>query len=694
MASKTSFMSAIVLLSIAGTLACDPEAPPPPASYVLSDGTAVDVASDGSLRLSRDGRALGGLSSGRPTGRRYTERVNTAQGSYDFRRFGETLVPADRFLGSEADALGVTLRYEGEGIRAEVRIAVEAPSVSTRVTTHVEVDGAPLQSVAVPTLCDPDASFLGFGAQYNAVDQRGESFALFVEEQGIGRGGGLIAGGPHTTYFAMPYWLDLRGFGVLTETPFRTLVDLCAADADTAWVEVESDADVELLIFHGPAPLDVVRELGDRLGRPPLPPDWAFSTWVGVQGGRDAVLSAETRLRAAGVPFSALWAQDWTGAREFAPGRFGVQYRWVADDVRYPDLSGMIADLHARDVHFLGYANPFVIPGLDHYEAMSRDGLLLRDEAGATYDMDIIELRGSMPDFTREETYTYVEGALGRMVTDQGMDGWMADFGEWLPLDAALADGRNARGYHNEYPAAWHHASRAALDRARPDGDYVMFSRSGWTGSQREVQIVWIGDQETTFDADDGLRTVIPALLSLGISGIPYVTHDIAGFSGGPSSQELWMRWCELGALTPIMRTHEGALRDSNWDWDRDPETTEHFRRMSALHAALAPEWLALAEEASRTSAPMLRPLSFAAPMDLDARAIDDQFLIGDALLVAPVLDAGATEREVYLPSGTWFFVWTGERFDGGARVTVPAPIGQPPIFSRDVDRPDLRAPL
>ena len=164
-----------------------------------------------------------------------------------------------------------------------------------------------------------------------------------------------------------------------------------------------------------------------------------------------------------------------------------------------------------------------------------RAQLLLRDPMGTqTYDFPIIELRGSMQDFTRRETYDYVEGFLEAMVRDQGMDGWMADFGEWLPMDATLADGRAAPLVHNLYPTQWHRASREVMDRARPDGDWVVFSRSGWSREHEVAQIVWIGDQEADFSDADGLATVIPALLNLGMSGLPFVTHDVAGFSGGP----------------------------------------------------------------------------------------------------------------------------------------------------------------
>jgi alpha-glucosidase len=153
------------------------------------------------------------------------------------------------------------------------------------------------------------------------------------------------------------------------------------------------------------------------------------------------------------------------------------------------------------------------------------------------------------------------------------------------------------------------------------------------------------------------------------------------------------MRWVELGAFTPIMRTHEGNAKDENWSWEKDAETTTHFRRFAKIHAALGPVFEALSDEAQQSSAPLLRHLMLMYPNDPESRVTDDQFLIGDSLLVAPVVTKGTSERSVYLPPGdTWFHVWTGSRHDGGQHLTIDAPIGSPPIFSRGADRPELRA--
>ncbi len=709
---RHSLLASIPSLLALGAASCGPSTIPP-ATHVLGDGTRVEVAADGSLALfDGDGHALGGTAPGHgPLARTFAQRVTMLQGFYTFRRTGVTDTTFSTFEGSEFLDGSVTLRFSSPtGARARLIVRVETPDVATSLELVVDEGVTPGDgelSYVLPFACAPDASFAGFGAQYHQTDQRGESFPLWVEEQGIGRTGrGPIAGNEHTTYFPMPWWIDWRGFGVLVDTTARVGVDLCATDTDAAWVEVEhrdpaatnEQRSLRTLVFHGPTPRELLGQLGDRVGRPPVPPAWAFSPWIGMQGGRDAVLEEVQALEDAEVPFSAVWVQDWPGGRIILGDIYDLYYRWVADEMLYPDLAGLVSDLRARSsvggrdgIRFLAYANSFVIEGLDHFDEMAAMGLLPTEADGMPYSFGITVSQGSVADFTNPATYAYVNGYLREMVSRYGFDGWMADFGEWLPPDATIHEG-DAALVHNDYPRLWHHASREVFDELRPDGDWVVFSRSGWTGDHSEQQIVWIGDQEADFEETDGLPTVVPALLNLGLSAVPYVTHDIAGYSGGPSTKELYQRWTELGAFTTFMRTHEGLNAGANWNWNSDAETTAHFRRFAHVHEALVPEFQALAEDAHTTSVPPLRHLALVFPDDVASRAISDQFMIGDTLLVAPVVHEGETSREVYLPPGTWFHVWTGATHEGGRTITIDAPIGSPPVFSLGTDRAELRA--
>jgi alpha-glucosidase len=695
------------LLAAAMTQACGEPEPPPTegGELTLADGTRV-VVSDGTGAVALfDGERplLATPENAAPTARTFGERVTGTLAIWSFRRGDEVVYPYERFAALREEGDAVVVEYElvpGEGAEEPVEgtatLTVAPGEREDTTVLRLETTGVEANSVALPVRCDPEGSFHGFGEQYNATEQTGEAFDLIVSEQGIGREGGLrdISGDEHTTYFPMPYYLDARGFGVLVRTDHRVHVDVCAEDAGVAWLEVIDGAPLELVVFHGPTPLDVIAQLGEEVGRPAPPPEWAWGTWISSQGGREAVLADVAALEAADIDVAAIWSQDWTGVRMNVDGGFGVQYRWNADLDHYPDLGGMIAELSGRGYRFLAYANPFVDPNLDdHFPAMRDMGLLIEGPDGGPYVFPAPNMQSSHPDLTNPDARAYVQGELEEMVTDLGIDGWMADFAEWNPLDAVMSDGSDPRAYHNRFPVDWHCVNRAAMDAARPDGDWVLFARSGWTGVQACSMIHWVGDQEATWSESDGLPTVVPAMINLGLAGVPYATHDIAGFSGGPSTKELYQRWTELGAFTPIMRTHEGNRRDVNHNWDSDAETTAHFRRFSRVHDALRDDLIAWSEEAQATGAPMVRHLLLEFPDDRAAWDVHDQYMLGDAFLVAPVVEPGATTREVYLPAGaTWFHVWTGDAYEGGQTVTVDAPIGSPPVFHRDEDRADLRA--
>lgn len=672
--------------------------------YTLSDGTVVDVDGRGGFVLrTHDGRVLTGLE-GRtdaaptiaPRLTAFDERVTFTLGFFTFRRTSTNETALDRFVSSEQVGDSVVLHYASRETEATgtLTVSVAQPRVSTRVRVEARAVGTGAQrSVALPFRCDADASFSGFGAQYNQTDQRGEAFSLFTTEQGIGRrGNSIFSGDEHTTYFPEPYWLDWRGFGVLVDTDARVLVDLCAETSNVAWVEVEDDEPLDVTVFQGPTPTEVVRSLGDIVGRPALPPAWSFSPWMAVQGGTMAVEEEVAALEAADVPFSAVWVQDWPGGRMINENLYDLWYRWIWDEELYPDLPGLTRRLREdHGVRFLGYANSFIIQERDHFAPMAEQGLLIENAMGEPYVFPVILELGTVADFTNPATYEYAKGFFRTMVTDLGFSGWMSDFGEWLPTDAVLHEG-DARLVHNRYPELWHRASREVMDELRPDGDWVLFTRSGWLRDQQEQQIVWIGDQEADFETTDGLPTVVPAMLNLGLSAVPLVTHDIAGYSGGPSTKELFQRWTELGAFTTFMRTHEGLNVRENWHWDRDEETLAHFRRFARVHEALVPELRTLAAEAHETSVPVIRHLAMVFPSDVPSRAISDEYMLGPTLLVAPVVAHGATTKDVYLPPGTWFHVFTGTQYEGGRRHTIDAPIGTPPVFSLGVDRPELRA--
>jgi alpha-glucosidase (family GH31 glycosyl hydrolase) len=267
-----------------------------------------------------------------------------------------------------------------------------------------------------------------------------------------------------------------------------------------------------------------------------------------------------------------------------------------------------------------------------------------------------------------------------------GADGWMADFGEWLPTDAALVGG-SGQALHNRYPVLWQQLHREVIDRM-PDqatAQRLFFVRSGWFGSPPLADAFWAGDQRTDFEKDDGMPTVLPMAIGLGAVGISTYGSDIGGYNSvnNPNgTKELFFRWSELGAWSPVMRTHHGNYAGKNWAWDSDAETILHFRRYASLHMALVPYFEGLARVASSTGVPILRGLFLEYPSDASTWPLSDELLVGEGILVAPVMEASATSRSVYFPQGRWYPWGGGTAVTGPTTSRVSAPLGEIPVYA------------
>ena len=620
----------------------------------------------------------------------FTPDVSMLFGFFTFRESGDWL----RALGlAEDDAGAIYVTLDGAVIGTVTLSPTDAGSL--RVTVDLG-QGIGATALRLRFACFPADRFWGFGEQYNGVEFRGKTVPIWVQEQGVGRSAHPIRppmGTLTDTYFPMPYFVDPgQGKGFLVENTEYSVFDLCDFDPTTWNVEVWNGSRVSFIVLPGPTGKDVVSQLTTEVGRPAAaPPDWAFSgVWLASQGGPAELWRRVGTALSAGVPLSAVWIQDWLGQREFGLGNRGVKYHWTADETLYPDLAGTIAALRAQGIRFLGYFNPFVVPKYEQYDAGAAEGFLITRANGEPYVFPIITFRGSLLDVTNPDAVAWFQGYAEQAV-QTGMAGWMADFGEWLPFDAVLADG-GAPEQHNLYPTAWHSASRDVLESAYPDGDFVLLTRSGYTGEQAVAQVVWAGDQSADWSTTDGLPTVVAAGLTLGLSGIPFFTHDIAGFSGGPSTKELFERWTELGAFTPVFRTHDGLKGEQNHRFDSDAETLAHFATMARVHAALLPCFQDLAAQAVAEGLPILRHTALVDPAWTEAYYAHAQWMIGDDLLVAPVVTEGAADVQVFFPEGEWEHLFTGERFSGRQVLTVAAPIGTPAAFGRVGKIPEVVA--
>jgi alpha-glucosidase (family GH31 glycosyl hydrolase) len=540
--------------------------------------------------------------------------------------------------------------------------------------------------------CAPTDHFVGFGAQTWGVDARKETIPLWVSEEGIGKN--LTSDDPGVTWYAegrrhssqmpLPEFLSRRGFMAVAETDRLSTFALCSERDDVARMQLELP--VKLHVFYGPSPHDAITRMTAHFGRPRVPPAFAFAPWNDAIFGSDNVRRIARKLRDAGAPSSVIWTEDWRGG-EWNGDRYSLVEEWDLDRTLYPDFEAVARDLHADGFKWLLYFNPFVQTTTRAWPETAPNGLLVRKSDGSPYTFGNAKFEdASLVDLSDPRGKAWAVAKMKAAIA-LGADGWMGDYAEWLPTDATLTGG-SGLDLHNRYPVLWQEAQRQALDESMSaDGvERLSFVRSGWFGTTALADVFWAGDQRTSFDVDDGMPTVLPIGIGVGVAGISTFGSDIGGYQNtgnGPVTKELFFRWTELGAWSPVMRTHHGSSPKLNWSFESDDETLALWTRYAKVHVALAPYFRSLAQAAHDTGIAIWRALALEFPDDEASWPVADEVMVGDGLLVAPVQAAGALERIVYLPPGRWFPWGGGASVDGGRTLTAAAPLGEIPVFAK-----------
>ncbi len=534
---------------------------------------------------------------------------------------------------------------------------------------------------------EPGEAVFGGGEQYRKVNLRGERVVNFVSEhikastilEKAVLPHHLYREKPHSrigSYAPMPVFVTDRGRLILFDTAADGQSDF-GADGFTFTFDACPRA---LTLLHGDSYRALALSLAARIPNRQYLPDWCLDGMIlGVQGGTRTVLDKTLAMLDAGAKICGVWSQDWSGENRTVMGK-QVWWNWEADETLYPGLRDAIAALNAQGVRFLAYINPYLVKGGRLYEYCREKGWLITRQSGEVYHIKSTTFDAGMLDLTNPEAARYVKDVLiKKNMLDLGVSGWMADFGEYLPVDCVLHEGDPAL-LHNEWPVLWARLNREAIEEYGAD-DAMFFMRSGYLGVQSYAPVLWNGDQHTDYTRDYGLPCVMPASFSLGFSGVPMVHCDVGGFfSFGKMKrdEELFVRWMEMGAFSLLMRSHESIRPWANAQFDAEA-VKPHTVRLTNVHAALRP-YLAHCIAEARAGVPAIRP-DFYDAMDYGASRDEYAYFLGSELFVCPVIRKGAKKRKVHLPKGVWVHFWTGKLYAGGEAYTVPAPLGGIPVF-------------
>ncbi|MFT3798483.1 TIM-barrel domain-containing protein [Microbacterium sp.] len=563
----------------------------------------------------------------------------------------------------------------------------------------------------------PRERVAGFGERYDRLDQTGTELDAVVFEQYKSQGA------ERKTYLPMPFAhvVGGAGWGFHVDTTRRVWFDLGARRPGRLGIEAETGPDgrLDVRLFDG-TPTEVLGAFLDRVGRATELPDWVFRLWAsGNEWNTQAEVMRQIDLHAAhDIPVGSVVIEAWSDESTFTAFRDaryevtedGAPHR-LADftfpaDGAWPDPKGMADELHRRGVKLHLWQIPLL-------KMRPHPSGQLAADARAAVAADVLirepDPRGGlrpyrnrgwwfplalMPDLTDARAAAWWTEKRRYLVEEIGVDGFKTDGGEhaW-GAELEYLDGRRGDEKNNTFPVAYAAAYGELLASAGKAP--VTFSRAGFAGSQAHGAF-WAGDENSTWDA---FRWSMNAGLSAASSGIVYWGWDIAGFSGEIPDAELYIRAMQASVFVPIMQYHSEFNHHRTPSRDRTPwniaertgddRVLEVTRRFVQLRERLLPYLAAQARVTLATDRPLLRPLFFAQPELLGDPALEGtgiEWMLGDDLLVAPILEPGATSRRVLLPAsdaGDWVDVWTGAIVAGGTTVTVEAPLERIPVFAR-----------
>lgn len=507
----------------------------------------------------------------------------------------------------------------------------------------------------------------GFGEQFSRLVKNGQRMVLRAEDA-LGTGTGRA-------YKPVPVWHSTAGYTALLNSGAQVVADVGHERPSVLSLQVPGE-ELDLVLTAGDDPRERLREYTEITGRAPVPPLWAFGYWMGRcrYHSAEEMLDVARSMRARQVPCDVLHLDpDW-----LVTDRLNTDFIWNTD--RFGDRAEFVAALREEGCRLSVWELPYLDPHSPRYAEAAEAGYLVRDVTG-----EIAEVAGTpTPDGRHRALIDFTNAAaqnwwqhLHDDFLDDGVAVFKTDFGEGLPDDAALADGTPAVHAHNLYPLLYNRAVSEHIG-ARTGRPPLVWGRSGWAGSHRYPG-QWGGDAESTVA---GLQATLRGGLSYALSAPGFWSHDIGGFFGPELTPGLYVRWTQLGALSPLMRAHGLRPREP---WEFGEQALVICRDWIRLRYQLLPYLWQTAHRSAAAGLPMLRPMALEFPTDAFAAAIDDQFLLGDDLLVVPVLDDGLSPvtRQFYVPAGEWADILDGSVVTGPGLHTRTLGLEQMPVLIR-----------
>ena len=586
----------------------------------------------------------------------------------------------------EQTGTSAKLEIRGEGIVIDFSAEVAGDRVKMAMSASGS-GGEPFNKTSVAFDLPADERFFGLGERFATLDHRGQSLYTWAEEGALGGGEGAEVGsknpfpnGPSMTYFPVPFFLSSKGYGVHLTTTYRTETHF-GSEVEEAYRVAANSEGLSMTVYTQGSPLEILDAYTEDTGRPVIPAPWVFGPRRRVNiGAKVDDVEEPLRMRQLDIPITGI-----DDALHFLPA--------LSHLGREEEVAAWTAGLHDLGYKAMAYNNPYVASDHENAAADYQFGLdngyfvkLPGGEPALTQFVSGKLLTLATIDLSNPDAFAWFQSLLGRSL-DLGYDGWMHDFGEYIPRDAVLFDGRRGDEFHNAFPVLSAKAAHELMAKERP-GDHLFFVRSGGSGTQAYAPAVWGGDAEASFDETQGLPSAVRGGLNLSMSGVPYWGSDMTGFkclTAQPNDKEVFLRWVAFGAVSPIMMEQDACVnvvKDvEKWKLWNDQETIDVYRKYALLHTRLSPYFDLLAREAHRAGRPLTLHPFLLHPGDPEVFAVDDAYYLGPALYVSPVVRRGLTEKTTYLPAGRYVEWDTLRVSEGGQSVTTEAPLSALPMW-------------
>jgi alpha-D-xyloside xylohydrolase len=480
----------------------------------------------------------------------------------------------------------------------------------------------------------PGERIYGCGESFTALNKVGQKVHLSVTDPQ----------GPESDgqYKPVPFFFSNRGYGIFMHTSAPVTCDFGASyiGADRLFM---ADEQMDFFVFFG-EPKEILDEYTDITGKSPMLPLWSFGTWMSriTYFSQEEGLEIAKQLRAHKIPSDVI---------HFDTGWFGVDwqcdYEFAKD--RFKDPVGMLKQLSKDGFHTCLWQLPYFTPKNRFFPEIIEKGLHVVNATGG------MPVEDAILDFSNPETVNWYQSKIEGLMK-QGVSTIKCDFGEAAPYNGFYHSGKGGLYEHNLYPLRYNKALWEVVEKNHP-GEGIIWARSAWAGSQRYA-LHWGGDAATN---NIGMLGDLRGGLSFGLSGFSFWSHDMGGFVTA-SPEDIYRRWLPFGFLSSHTRAHGAPPTEP---WLISESFTKAFRACAEMKYKLMPYVYAQAKDCSERGLPMVRALFVEFPQDPGAWLVEDAYMFGSQMLVAPMMEGG-NERMVYLPKGKWIDYQTGKVYDGG----------------------------